>query len=79
MAKQDNMNVINPSNVFWQCKVVIDTIDPDSGKTKKVTEIHLVDAVSPTAAEDKLKVQMEGTIFDYQIVSMQQTKIQFVY
>lgn len=76
---KDEVKVIQPEKGFYLCTVEIDGEDPEIGKTKKTKEVHLVDAYNPTTVESKVKEQMEGTIFDWKIVDMKTSKIQYVY
>ena len=79
MKNTEETKVIQPEKGFYLCVIEIDAEDPETGKTKKTREVHLVDAYNPTAVEAKVKEQMEGTIFEWKITSMQASKIQFVY
>lgn len=75
----EEVQVLQPEKGFYLCTIEIDGEDPDTGKTRRTKEVHLVDAYNPTAAEKKIKQQMEGTIFDWKIVNMSASKIQYVY
>lgn len=66
-------------NGFYQVVVVVNTEDMETGKAKKVKEIHLVDAVSPTEVETKVTKEMEGTMWEWEIISMTKSKINVVY
>lgn len=77
----EELNVMQPSdgNKFYQCTVLIEGENPDNGKPKKYKEVHLVEATNPTSAEKKITDQMSGTMFSWRIVTMAESKIQFVY
>lgn len=78
MAKQE-IEVLEPQHGFWECAVVISQEDEESGKVKKVKEVHLIDAVSVTDCEIKCAQEMEGTMYEWKIESIKQSKIQYVY
>lgn len=76
---ENNNTPRRAANGFYQVVVVVNTKDMETGKTKKVKEIHLVDAVSPTEVETKVSEEMEGTIWEWEIISMAKSKINVVY
>ena len=49
-------------NTFFESKVKFEKIDEQSGKTKKVTEKYIFEAVSYTDAETKIYEEMEKYI-----------------
>lgn len=77
----EEMTVMQPNdgNKFYLCNVQIDGENPDNGKPKKIKEVHLVEGTNPTSVEKKLTEQMAGTMFEWRIISMSESKIQFVY
>ena len=76
----DEMKVVQPTdgNKFYMCTVLIET-ETDSGKTKNVKEVHLVDGTNLKHIEQKVTEQMTGTIFPWKIIKCVETPIQFVY
>lgn len=76
---ENNNTPRRASNGFYQVVVVVNTEDMKTGKAKKVKEIHLVDAVSPTEVETKVSKEMEGTMWEWEIISMTKSKINVVY
>lgn len=65
-------------NRFYQATVVVETED-EKGKIKKVKETHLVDAKDPQDVQQKVVEMMSGTMFDWDIQSIQLSKISVVY
>ena len=78
MEKED-VKKMRPEHGFYQVAVIVEVEDQDSGKVKKQKEIHLVDGVSPSDIEQKVAKEMEGTMWDWEIVAMTRSKIQVVY
>jgi hypothetical protein len=68
-----------PEHRFYIVDIVVNTEDMESGKVKKVKEVHLVDAVSPTDVETKVAEEMSGTMWEWSIESMKTSKISVVY
>lgn len=75
----DNIKKMSPAHAFYQVAVVVEMEDPETGKVKKIKEMHLVDGVSPTEVETKVAKEMEGTMWEWEIVAMTKSKIQVVY
>ena len=75
----ENIKKMNPAHAFYQVAVVVEMEDPETGKVKKIKEMHLVDGVSPTEVETKVAKEMEGTMWEWEIVAMTKSKIQVVY
>lgn len=65
-------------NRFYVVTVAVETEDA-KGKIKKVKEQHLVDAKDPQDVQMKVIKMMDGTMFDWDIVSIQLSKISVVY
>ena len=65
-------------NRFYVVTVVVETED-EKGKIKIVKETHLVDAKDPTDVPRKVISMMDGTMFDWDIQSIQLSKISVVY
>lgn len=78
MAKE-KIEVLEPEHGFYQVTIEIATEDEETGKVKKVKEVHLVDGVNPTDVETKVAENMDGTMYEWKIVSMAVSKIQQVY
>ncbi len=49
-------------NNWFECKVKYEKIDQNSGKTKKVTEPYLIDAVTFSEAEERIYKSLEEMI-----------------
>ena len=79
MSNDENVKKMNPQHAFYQVAVVVEMEDPETGKIKKMKELHLVDGASPTDVETKVAHEMEGTMWEWEIVAMTKSKIQVVY
>ena len=64
------MSTVLAKNRFYQVGVVIES-EPDArGRTKKSSEVYLVDASNVTEAEKKIREEMEFTVGDWEITSI---------
>lgn len=79
MSEKVEVEVLEPQYGFFEVQVEIATEDSETGKVKKVKEIHLVDGINPTDCEKKVCQEMNGTMWEWKIVSIKVSKIQFVY
>lgn len=62
--------------MYYQVKVKITTEDEKSGKLKKHTEVYLTEAVSVTDAEaTTVEREFKDASFDYEVISVSETKI----
>lgn len=77
MSEQNT--TVRPAHGFYQVVIVVHTEDMETGKAKKQKEIHLVDAVSPSDVESKVAKEMEGTMWEWEIISMAKSKVNVVY
>lgn len=68
-----------PQDRFYQVTIKVETIDENTGKTKKCREVHLVDAKDTNDVASKVSKEMQGCIFDWEIVSISISKISCVY
>lgn len=64
---------------FYKCKVNFITLDDKTGCEKKASVYMLVQAYSTASAEAKLREGMKGTIADYELESVSETKLMDVY
>lgn len=68
----------NQGERFYKCKVNFISLNK-KGKEKRTASYMLVEANSTDAAEKRLKEGMEGTMADYDIEAIVETKIMDVY
>ena len=84
-----SVRTIKPANIcelflnnrgerFYKCKVNFITLNK-KGKEKRTASYMLVEANSTDTAEKRLKEGMEGTMADYDIEAIVETKIMDVY
>jgi len=52
--EKEELEVLEPQHGFYQVVVEVATEDSETGKVKKVKEVHLVDGVNPTDVESKV-------------------------
>lgn len=64
---------------YFKCKLLFITLDEKSGKEKTTSTQILVQAVDLRDAVKKLDEGMKGTMADYRIASVSETKIMDVY
>ena len=69
---------MDPKDNFWIVSIKLMTED-EKGKIKTVRETHLVDGPDVSTVETKVKEEMNGTIADYDIVSVKKSDIITVY
>jgi hypothetical protein len=63
-------------NFYWYTVTVQFVIeDEQTGKVKKVKEIYLVKAASITDAETQVAKDLDGTMSDYRILTVTESKI----
>jgi hypothetical protein len=76
----EEMTIMEPSqgNKFYMCTVLIEG-ESDSGKPKKIKEVHIVDGTNLMHVEKKVTEQMSGTMFPWKIIKCVETNINFVY
>lgn len=60
---------------FFKVKLNYISCDPDSGKEKKITEQYLVQSSSTEGAQKVIKERMTGSVVDWKIASISETKI----
>jgi hypothetical protein len=62
--------------MYYQTKVQFTQEDEKSGKQRKVSELHLVDAISPTEAEAKITKYLTTQGYDdFEVTGAVQSKI----
>lgn len=64
---------------WFKCKVNFITLDEKSGSEKRTASYMLVYAFTVDEADKNLKEGMKGTLADYEIESIKETKIMDVY
>lgn len=70
---------MQPEFDFYSVTVQIEQDDPETGKTKKIKEDHLVDGRNVTEVEKKVKDWMDGTMYDWKIIKCHTSKVIAVY
>lgn len=68
-----------PKNKFYQVTIKVTNEDENTGKLKKTSEVHLVDAIDTTDIAHKVMKEMEGTLGDWEITNISLSKISCVY
>lgn len=64
---------------WFKCKVNFITLDEKSGSEKRTASYMLVYASTVDEADKNLKEEMKGTLADYEIESIKETKIMDVF
>ncbi|MCO5259442.1 MAG: DUF4494 domain-containing protein [Crocinitomicaceae bacterium] len=63
------------SDYWWKCKILLETADIDSEKSKKVTQTFLVSADSAKQAFEHLGESLSTLMVDFEITSIMATPI----
>ena len=71
--------VMEPQHGFWETVVEVSQEDPETGKVKKVKEVHLIDGSDPTDVQKKCIDAMKGTMWDWSIQSCKKSKVNLIY
>ena len=71
--------VMEPQHGFWETLVEVSQEDPETGKVKKVKEVHLIDGSDPTDVQKKCMDAMKGTMWDWSIQSCKKSKVNLIY
>ena len=71
--------VMEPQYGFWETVVEVSQEDPETGKVKKVKEVHLIDGSDPTDVQKKCMDAMKGTMWDWSIQSCNKSKVNLIY
>lgn len=61
--------------MYYIAKVKFETIDDKTGRPRKIYEQYVVDAMSISDAEEKLKTKFKDSIAEFAVVSVQESKI----
>lgn len=64
---------------FWECKVHFITLDEKSGAEKRLKHKFLVQATTLDEAKNNLDEGMKGTLSDYWVAGINETKIMDVF
>ena len=63
------------SNVWYKCKISYESPDADGGKSKKITQLMLVEAGTVKEAYDNLAENMSNLMVDYKVISVAESPI----
>ncbi|WP_080902934.1 DUF4494 domain-containing protein [Parabacteroides sp. Marseille-P3160] len=70
-----NRNASGDPDKYYRAKINFITLDEKSGREKRLASYYLIQACSVNAAHDILVEYMKGTMSDYEIVNLDETKI----
>lgn len=73
------MKTIEPEYEFWTVTIEEHVEDSETGKVKKQKTQYLVDAVNATDVDKKVNEYMNGTMWDWKIISIQKAKVSAVF
>lgn len=73
------MKLIEPEYEFWTVTIEEHIEDSETGKVKKQKTQYLVDAVNATDVDKKVNEYMNGTMWDWKIISIQKAKVSAVF
>lgn len=74
-----NSSQCSEADKWFGCKVEYIFYDDKSGKEKRTSIMHLINANSVNSAHDTLLDYMKGSVSDYEVTSITETKIMDVY
>jgi hypothetical protein len=63
---------------YFLTKVEFETINESNGKQKKIKTQYLVDAMTCTEAEARVRTYLKDSVMDYEVVSTAQSPIEDV-
>lgn len=63
---------------YFLTKVEFETINESNGKPKKIKTQYLVDAMTCTEAEARVRIYLKDSVMDYEVVSTAQSPIEDV-
>jgi hypothetical protein len=63
------------SNLWYKCKISYESADADGGKSKKITQLILVEAGTVKEAYDNLAENMSNLMVDYKVISVAESPI----
>lgn len=72
VVTQDNSSL---TGRYYKCRVVLTTIDGDSGKEKRTSVYYLVEADNIDKAKAYTDELFRGTMTDYEVASVAETKL----
>ena len=78
-SKYGTIDLTHEGDTFFGCKIVYITIDEVSGKEKHSSEMILVCASNIDEAKKYLDEHMKGSMLDYKVDTIKETKIMDVY
>lgn len=70
---------MNCCDKWWSVKYNLITLDEKSGKERRTAVYVMVQANDQQGATDRFNKGMKGTMFDYEIEKVAETKIMDVY
>jgi hypothetical protein len=63
---------------YFLVKVEFETINESNGKPKKIKTQYLVDAMTCTEAEARVRIYLKDSVMDYEVVSTTKSPIEDV-
>ena len=68
----------NKITKYYLVKVEFETINEENGKVKKVKTQYLVDAMTCTESEARVRTYLKDSVMDYEIVNVSKSPIEDV-
>ena len=78
-AKVNELFFSEEGDKWYRCKVNFITLDEKSGAEKKTASVMMVQASTNAKAHEHLVKEMAGTLADYEVADVSETKILDVY
>jgi hypothetical protein len=61
--------------MYYLAKIKFETVDDQTGRTRKISEEYLVEAMSISDAEEKLNLKFKEGMAEMTVISVKESKI----
>jgi hypothetical protein len=61
--------------MYYLAKIKFETVDDQTGRTRKISEEYLVEAMSISDAEEKLNLKFKEGMAEMTVISVRESKI----
>jgi hypothetical protein len=77
IAREDLHDIFyyEDADIWYKCKIVYESMDADSEKSKKITQFFYVSASSVKEAAERLKDELQTLMVDYKVISVVESPV----
>lgn len=77
IAREDLHDIFHyeDADIWYKCKIVYESIDADSEKSKKTTQFFYLSANSVKEAAERLKDELKTLMADYKVISVVESPV----